>query len=151
MGGWFQEALSILCQKWPLRWDHFVLLACWIQRVTPDLSLSAKMTPFCILFGRDARTQIDMMTLSIDGAEFRGGPDSFAANKHQAIVEVRDMLDKRQGDKDNALDALNAQVGRGSPGKYVKVGDLVIVTEADSSLARQRIHPKLSHDHWTAP
>lgn len=53
------------------------------------------MTPFRILFGRDARTQIDTITLSIDGAEFRGGLDSFEADKHQAFVEVREVLDKR--------------------------------------------------------
>ena len=151
MGGWFQEALSILCQKWPLRWDHFVLLACWIQRVTPDLSLSAKMTPFCILFGRDARTQIDMMTLSIDGAESRGGLANVVADKHQAFVEVRDVLDKRPVDKDKARNALNAQFGRGSPGRHAKVGDQVMVKKAHSSLSRPGIHPKLSHDHWTAP
>ena len=50
-----------------------------------------------------------------------------------------------------ARDALNAQVGRGSPGRHAKVGDLIMVKEADSSLARQGVHPKLSHDHWTAP
>ena len=65
MGGWFQEVLSILCQKWPPRWDHYVLPACWIQRVTSDPSLPTNMTPFRILFGRDARTQIDTITLSL--------------------------------------------------------------------------------------
>ena len=61
------------------------------------------------------------------------------------------MLDKRQADKDKARVAFNAKVGRGSPGRHAKVGDLVMVKEADSSLARQGVHPKLSHDHWTAP
>ena len=95
MGGWFQEVLSILCQKWPLRWDQYVLPACWVQRVTPDPALPANMTPFRVLFGRDARTQIDAMTLSIDGAEFRGGLDSVVADRHQAFVEVRNVLVKR--------------------------------------------------------
>ena len=96
--GWFQEVLPILCQKWPLRWDHYVLPACWIQRVTPDPSLPANMTPFRILVGRDARTHIHTMTLSIDGAEFQGGLDSFVANKYHAFVEVTEVLDKRQAD-----------------------------------------------------
>ena len=67
MGGWFQEVLSILCEQWQLRWDHCVFPACWIQWVTPDPSLPANMMPFRILFGRDARTQIDTWTLNIDG------------------------------------------------------------------------------------
>ena len=71
-----------------------MLPAYWIQRATPDPSLPANMTPFRIFSSRDAITQLDAMTLSIDGAEFRGGLDSFVTDKHQAFVEVRDMLDK---------------------------------------------------------
>ena len=73
--------------------------------------------------------------------------DSFVADKYQAFVEVRDALGKRQADKDKARDTLNARVGCGSPGRHAKVGDLVMVKEADISLARQRIRPKLNHDH----
>ena len=151
MGRQFQEVLSMLCHKWPLRWDHYVLPASWIQRVTPETSLSANMAPFRILVGRDARTRIDTMTLSIDEGEFRGGFDNFEVDKLEAFMEVRDALDKRQAGKDKARDALNAQVGRGLPGRYAKVEDLVMVKEADSSSARQGMHLKLSHDHWTAP
>ena len=144
MGGWFQEVLSILCQKWP----HYVLPACGIQWVTPDPSSPANLTPFRILL---SRVTIDTMTLSIDGAESRGGLANVVADKHQAFVEVRDVLDKRPVDKDKARNALNAQFGRGSPGRHAKVGDQVMVKKAHSSLSRPGIHPKLSHDHWTAP
>lgn len=40
---------------------------------------------------------------------------------------------------------------RVSPGNRVKVGDLVMVREADSSLGMQGAHPKLVHDHFIAP
>ena len=82
----------MLCHKWPLRWDHYVLPASWIQRVTPETSLSANMAPFRILVGRDARTRIDTMTLSIDEGEFRGGFDNFEVDKLEAFMEVRDCL-----------------------------------------------------------
>ena len=71
----------MLCQTWPLRWDHYVLPACWIHRVTPDPSLPNHPTPFSLLFGRTPRTQFDAINRNVDGSEFRGGLDSFIAEK----------------------------------------------------------------------
>ena len=62
---------------------------------------------------------------------------------------VKVALEKRRVDKDKARSPLNAHVGRGSPGR--PRWDLVTVKDADSFLARQGTHPKLSHEHWTAP
>lgn len=100
MGGWFQETLSILCQAWPLRWEHFVLPAFWTQRTTPDPTLSGNPTPFSLLFGRVPPTQLDIITRSVDGREFRVGLDSFTADRHQSFFEVRNALKQRQDDKD---------------------------------------------------
>ena len=151
MGGWFQETISILCQSWPLRWDQYVLPACWIQRVTPDPSLPGNPTPFSLLFGREPHTQLDAITRNIDGTEFQGGLDTFVAERQQSFVEVREALKQRQADKDRQREASNANVRRASPGSQVKVGDMVMVRESDSSLGTQGTHPKLIHDYYTAP
>ena len=79
MVGWVQEVLSILCQKWPPRWNQYVFPVCWIKRVTAESALPSNTIPLRILIGRGARTQIDTMTLSLGAAEFRGGLDSFVA------------------------------------------------------------------------
>ena len=89
----------MLCQKWPLRWNQYVLYACW-KWVTPDPALLSNATTFCVSFGRDSRTKIDKMTLSLDGSEFRGEPDSFVADKHQAVVELKVILEKRRTNED---------------------------------------------------
>ena len=57
------------------------------------------------------------------------------ADKHQAFVQAKVVLEKRQADKDKARNALNAHIGRGSQGRHAKMGHLVMVEEADSSLA----------------
>ena len=59
-----------------------MLPACWIQRVTPDPALPSNATPFRVFVGRDARTQMDKMTFSLNGSEFRGGLGSVVADKH---------------------------------------------------------------------
>ena len=116
--GWLQKVLSILRQKRPLRWDQYVLSACWIQRVTPDPALPSNATYFRVLFDRDTRTQIDKMTLSLDGSDFRGGLDSFVADKYQAFVEVKAVLEKHRNDMD-------AHIRRRSPGRHAEVRDRV--------------------------
>ena len=151
MGGWFQETLSILCQAWPLRWDQYVLPACWIQRTTPDPTLPGNPTPFRLLFGRAPRTQLDTITRNVDGREFRGGLDGFIADRHQSFVEVRNALKQRQADKDRQREAANARASRVSPGSRVKVGDFVMVRDSDSTLNSQGTHSKLLHDHYTGP
>ena len=74
------------------------------------------------------------MTLSLDGSEFRGGLDSFVADKHQAFVEVKVVPEKRRNDMDKARNASNAHIGRGSPGRHAKVGDLVMVNRTEEEV-----------------
>lgn len=62
-------------------------------------------------------------------------------DKHQTFVEIRDVLNKIQADKDKSRAVLNAEIGHDSPGTYVKVGNLVMFREADSSLSRQGPRP----------
>ena len=83
--------------------------------MTPDSALPSNAAPFRVLFGRDAGTQIDTITLSQNRSKLRGELDSFVADKHQAIVEVKAVLEKRRSDKDKARNTLNAHIGRGSP------------------------------------
>lgn len=151
LGGWFQETLSILCQAWPLRWDQYVLPECWMHRIRPDPSLPGNATPFKLLFNREPRTPLDTITRNVDGVEFRGGFDGYVADKHQSFLEVQEALKKRQEERTKQREAANAAIQRASPGSRVKVGDWVMVKESDSSLNSQGVHPKLLHDHYTAP
>ena len=96
LGGWFQGTLSILCQSWPLRWDEYVLPACWMHRIRPDPSLPGNVTPFKLLFNREPRTPLDTITRNVDGVEFRGGFDGYVADKYQSFIEVQEALRKRQ-------------------------------------------------------
>ena len=117
----------------------------------PDPTLPSNATPFRALFGRHAHTPVDKMTFSLDGSEVRGGLDSFVADKDQAFVGAKAVLEKRRTDKDEARNASDVHVDRGSPGRHANVRDLVMVKDADSSLARQGTHLKLSQEPWTAP
>lgn len=36
-------------------------------------------------------------------------------------------------------------------GERAQVGDMVLVKEADSKLAREGTHAKLTHKHWAGP
>jgi len=151
VGGWLQEVLSELCKSWPRIWDRYVLPACWIQRVTPDPSLPSSPTPFRLLFGRDARTQLDSITPVVDGVEYKGGLDAFVADKQQAFREVRKALEERKTMKDQRRQSHNDGIGRVSPGRQAKIGNYVLVKEAASTLSREGIHSKLAHEHWTGP
>lgn len=126
---------------------------CWIQRVTPDLRLPSNPTKFRLLFGRDARTQLDRATPVINGADHSsGGSDSFVAGKQQAFREVRQALKERQAAKDRSRQSHNDSTGRASPGGQSKVGDNVLVQgAAASTLSREGVHSKLAHEHWTGP
>lgn len=108
-------------------------------------------TPYCILFVPDARTQLDAITPKMDNAEFRGGLDAFVSDKKQLFRELQQVLEKHVEDKDRGRRSHNARIGRYSPGVQFKIGDGVIVREADSTLSREGIHPKLAHEHWTGP
>ena len=151
MGGWLQEVLAELCKSWPARWDEYVRAACWIQRTTPDPCLPSGGTPFRILFGRDARTNLDALTPTLDGDGFRTGLDNFVAEKQQTFLELRGILKKRQEDKNKRRVRHNAAIMRHSSGERARVGDLMLVKEADSKMAREGTHAKLAHEHWTGP
>ena len=45
-------------------------------------------TPVKILFGRDARTNLDALNPALDGDGFRTGLDNFVAEKHQTFLEL---------------------------------------------------------------
>lgn len=78
-----------LCEFWPPRWDEYLRAACWIQRTAPDPCLPTRGTPFGILFGRDARTNLDAFTPALDGDRFGTGLDNFVAEEYQTCLELR--------------------------------------------------------------
>eukprot|EP00752_Nemacystus_decipiens_P002232 g2117.t1 len=80
MGGWLQEALSLLCKAWPKRWDDYVPVATWIHRVTPDPALPGGVSPYQILFGRPPRSHIDLLAQPLDAASFGQGLDRTVVN-----------------------------------------------------------------------
>ena len=123
MGGWLHEVLAELCKSWPTRWDEYVRAACWIQRTTPGPCFPSGGTPFMIKFGRDAGTNLDALTPALDGEGFRTGLDSFVAEKHQTLLELRRILNKRQEDKNGRCVHHNAAIMRHSSGERAQVGD----------------------------
>ena len=151
MGGWIHEVIAELCKSWPGRWDEYVEAACWIQRTTPDPRLPSGGTPFRILFGRDARTNLDALTPVLDDDSFRSGLDNFVAERQQTFRELRGILERRQEEKNRRRARHNAAIKRGSSGQQTRVGDRVLIKEAVSKLGREGIHAKLAHEHWTGP
>ena len=73
------------------------------------------------------------------------------ADQQQALREVREALEERQAAKDRSRQSHNDGIGRVSPGAHVKIGDNVMVKEAASTLSREGIHSKLTHECWTGP
>ena len=57
---------------------------------------------------------------------------------------------KRHEDRQKSRESRNAEIGRTSVGTRVVVGDMVLVKEAESLMAREGIHHKLAHEHWTS-
>jgi len=148
MGGWLQEALSLLCKAWPKRWDDYVPVATWIHRVTPDPALPGGVSPYQILFGRPPRSHIDLLAQPLDAASFGQGLDRTVEEQHHMTQEI---LAKRQETLTRQRERHNAKVARESPGAKAQVGDLVLVRETPVSLYRDSLHPKLAHEHFTGP
>ena len=82
---------------------------------------------------------------------FRTGLDNFVADEQQPFLELRGILKRRQEEKNRRRARHNAAIKRNSSGEQAHVGDKVLVKEADSKLAREGIHAKLAHEHWTGP
>ena len=142
--------MAELCKSWSARWDEYVRTACWIQRTTPDPCLPSGGTPFRILFGRDAHTNLDALTPALDDG-FRTGMDNFVADKHQTFLELREILKKRQEDKNRRRVRLSAAIMRHSSGERARVGDVMLVKEADSKMVQEGTHAKLAHEHSMGP
>ena len=127
--------------------DKHALPTCWIQCVTPDPRLPSNQTPFRLLLGRDARTQLDSIMPVIDGAEYRG-LDAFVADKQQTFTEVRKAIDERQTAEDLSGKSHNDSIGLASQEGQAKVGDNVSVKVAgalDGTMAGRAVHPGLSY------
>eukprot|EP00752_Nemacystus_decipiens_P008157 g7296.t1 len=148
MGGWLQEALSLLCKAWPKRWDDYVPVATWIHRVTPDPALPGGVSPYQILFGRPPRSHIDLLAQPLDAASFGQGLDRTV---EEQLHMTQEILAKRQETLTRQRERHNAKVARESPGANAQAGDLVLVRETPVSLYRDSLHPKLAHEHFTGP
>ena len=80
LGGWLHDTLGELCKAWPRQWDKYVRAAVWIT-TWPDSRLPGNATPFCIVFGRDPRTQFDALHPKIDADSFRGGLHNYVTDQ----------------------------------------------------------------------
>ena len=151
MGGWLHEIMVELCKGLPGTRDEYVEGAYWVQQTTLDPGLPSGGTAFRVLFGPNARSDLDALTPALDGDAFRTGLDTFKAENHQTFFELRNLLKRRQEEKNHPRARHNAAIKRKSTGEHVGVGDEILVKEADSKLAGDGIHAKLSHEHWTGP
>ena len=74
------------------------------------------------------------------------------ADKRQAYKEVRDVrvaLLKIHEDRQKSRESRNAEIGQTPVETLLVVGDKVLVKGAESMMAREGIHHKLAHEHWT--
>ena len=69
------------------------------------------------------------------------------ADKDQTFLELREILKKRQEDKNRRRVRHNAAIVRHSSGERAGVGDVMLVKEADSKMAKEGMHAKLAHEH----
>ena len=150
-GGWLQEMLAELCKTWPDRWDECVASACWIKRSLPDSSLQSKMTAFELLFGRKPRTPLDSLVPLLDCAAQATSLDNFVEQRKQNLLEVGKVLEQREAIRTAARERVKATINRSSTGVTAKVGDLVLVREADSTRSREGYGTKLHHEKYTGP
>ena len=77
---------------------------------------------------------------------------NYVADKRQVYKEVRDVrlaLLARHEDRQKSRESRNAKIGQTSVRTRVVVGDKVLVKETESVMAREGIHHKLAHEHWT--
>eukprot|EP00752_Nemacystus_decipiens_P011522 g10231.t1 len=121
MGGWLQEALSLLCKAWPKRWDDCVPVATWIHRVTPDPALPGGVSPYQILFGRPPRSHIDLLAQPLDAASFGQGLDRTVEEQRHVTQEI---LAKRPETLTRQRERHNARVARESPGANAQAGEI---------------------------
>ena len=148
MGRLIYEVMAGLCKGWPRRCDEYVEA---VQLTTPDLCIPSGGTPFRILFGRDARTNLDALTPVLDGHSFFTGLNNFVAEKQQTFRELGGILERRKEENNRRRARHNAAIKRSSSDLQTRVGDRVLIKEAPSKLGRDGIHAKLVHEHWTGP
>eukprot|EP00752_Nemacystus_decipiens_P010808 g9614.t1 len=123
--GWLHEALSYLCTAWPKRLDDFV--ATWIHRATPDPALPGGASPYTILFGREPRSQIDIVTQTLeDDNSFGQGLERTVADQQRM---TREILAYRHQAQSRQRERHNARVLPQAAGAKAAVGDLVLVKE----------------------
>ena len=150
-GGWLKEVLSELCKAWPDRWDHYVEVACWIKRTTPDTTLPTGVSPFEVLFGRQPRTQLDAISPQVDGGTSGMELVNFVEERKKRFKEVRELLERRNQSKEAECLKRNAQMKRKSIGEEAKIGMQLLVKEADNKLYGEGVGMSLVHDQWTGP
>ena len=151
LGGWLQEMLSELCKLWPDRWDEYVSPALWMKRTLPDASLPSNMSPFELLFGRPPRTSLDTLVPLSGEAENTRGLDNFVEQRRQNMLEVRQVMERRNELRMEARAKANATILRPSAGVSADRGSLVLVRTPASLRHRDRRGMKLQHDVYTGP
>ena len=85
LGGWLHEALGELSRLGLA--DGTSVYSRHCGSIVPRQTCAFRA--FRLLFGRDARTQLDATHLKMGGGDFRGGMHSYVADKRQAYKEVR--------------------------------------------------------------
>lgn len=74
--------------------------------------------------------------------------DNWVADKQQAFSGVRAGMKNIHEQNNTARNLDNTAIARGATRARTKVDDQVMVNEADSSLARGRMHAKLTYEDW---
>ena len=116
----------------------------------PNESLPNHASSYEMLFGRPPRTPFDQLAQTLDNAGPLGLEPTVEETRRRAVETVT-ILKKRQEEKNRQRELRNASISRASPGTRAQNGDKVLVRESASTLHRDGVHPKLSHDHFTGP
>ena len=104
----------------------------------PTHGCQARPNPFCLLSGRDCRTQVDATSPSLDD-EGMDGLHNLIADESGNLRQVQGLckdLQHRHEQRRLRLEHHNTRIKRTSTGTRVKQGDLVLVKEADFALHR---------------